>query len=105
MTSEWMARRAWLGYLAGGVLLTALYLTVAPLKGSGPVMNVLGISPVLAILAGVRLHQPESKAPWYWFAGGFLLFWLGDLYTYSYPKLLGREVPFPSVGDGFYVAV
>ncbi|HMJ35889.1 MAG TPA: EAL domain-containing protein [Baekduia sp.] len=105
MTNERVAKHAWLAYLAGGIVLTALYLIVAPLKGSGPVMNVLGISPVIAILLGVRLHQPESKAPWYWFAAGFLLFWLGDLYTYSYPKLLGREVPFPSIGDGFYVAV
>jgi diguanylate cyclase (GGDEF)-like protein/PAS domain S-box-containing protein len=105
MTTESFARRAWLAYLAGGIVLTALYLTVAPLKGSGPVMNVIGISPVLAILLGIRLHQPASKAPWYWFAAGFLLFWLGDVYTYSYPKLLGRDVPFPSLGDGFYVLV
>ncbi|MDX6714811.1 MAG: hypothetical protein QOH30_1369 [Baekduia sp.] len=105
MTSERIAQRAWIAFLAFGLVLTGLYLTVAPLKGSGPVMNVLGILPVIAILAGIRLHQPESKAPWYCFAGGFLLFWLGDVYTYSYPKLLGREVPFPSIGDGFYVLV
>ena len=33
------------------------------------------------------------------------LFWLGDLYTYSYPRLFGADVPFPSLGDGAYVAV
>ena len=27
---------------------------------------------------------------------GLGLFWLGDVYTYSYPKLVGDEVPFPS---------
>ncbi len=36
---------------------------------------------------------------------GFLLFWLGDLYTYSYPLLLDRDVPFPSIGDAAYLAV
>ena len=34
-----------------------------------------------------------------------LLFWLGDLYTYSYPRLFGAEVPFPSLGDGVYLLV
>ena len=37
-------------------------------------------------------------------AVGFVLFWLGDLYTYSYPLLLHREVPFPSIGDAAYLA-
>jgi diguanylate cyclase (GGDEF)-like protein/PAS domain S-box-containing protein len=105
MTAGAIRRWGWLAYLAAGVVLTILYLTTAPLEGSGPVMNLLGLSPVVAIVLGVRLHQPRSATPWYWFAAGFALFWLGDLYTYSYPKLLNREVPFPSLGDGFYVAV
>jgi len=95
----------WLAYLAAGALLTTAYLLVPPLKGSGPVMNVLGLSPVIAIIAGVRLYRPRSTAPWVFFAAGFVLFWLGDLYTYSYPLLLGRDVPFPSPGDGAYLLV
>jgi diguanylate cyclase (GGDEF)-like protein/PAS domain S-box-containing protein len=95
----------WIAYLAVGALLTAGYVLVPPLKGSGPVMNLLGLSPVLAILVGVRLHQPRSVAPWGFFAVGFVLFWFGDLYTYSYPLLLDREVPFPSLGDASYVLV
>ena len=43
--------------------------------------------------------------PWYLLAAGSALFWLGDLYTYSYPHLLGAEVPFPSPGDALYVAM
>src|SRR4029079_18234547 len=46
-----------------------------------------------------------TKGPWWCFAVGFLLFWLGDLYTYSYPRLSGADVPFPSLGDGAYVLV
>ena len=68
-------------------------------------MNLLGLSPVVAILVGIRLYQPASRGPWCLFAVGFVLFWLGDLYTYSYPRLLDEEVPFPSIGDGAYVPV
>jgi diguanylate cyclase (GGDEF)-like protein/PAS domain S-box-containing protein len=95
----------WRLYLAAGALLCALYVWVPPFAGSGPVMNVLGLSPVLAIVAGLRIHRPASRGPWWFFAGGFLLFWLGDLYTYSYPRLFGADVPFPSIGDGAYVLV
>src|SRR4051812_12871243 len=67
-------------------------------------MNVLGFAPVVAIFAGVRMHRLR-RGPWQWFALGFALFWCGDLYTYSYPLVLGREVPFPSIGDGAYILV
>ena len=51
------------------------------------------------------LHRPASKLPWLLLAAGSALFWLGDLYTYSYPHLLGADVPFPSPGDALYVAM
>src|SRR5919198_951951 len=95
----------WQIYLAAGTALCALYLFVPPFAGSGPVMNLLGLSPVIAILAGLRKHRPASRGPWRWFAVGLTLFWLGDLYTYSYPRLLHKEVPFPSIGDASYVLV
>ncbi len=97
--------RLWQAYLAAGTLLCALYVWVPPFAGSGPVMNVIGLSPVVAIVAGVRIYKPASQVPWYLFAVGFLLFWFGDLYTYSYPRLFDKEVPFPSPGDGSYLLV
>jgi diguanylate cyclase (GGDEF)-like protein/PAS domain S-box-containing protein len=100
-----VASWAWALFLGAGVLLLALYLFVKPLAGSGPLINVLGLAPVLAIAAGVRMHRPQARLAWAWFAVGFTLFWLGDLYTYSYPLLLGRDVPFPSLGDAAYLAV
>jgi diguanylate cyclase (GGDEF)-like protein/PAS domain S-box-containing protein len=106
--SAWSQLRAvplWQVYLTAGALLCALYLFVPPFAGSGPVMNLLGFSPVAAILIGLRRRRPQSRGPWLWFAVGFLLFWLGDLYTYSYPRLLGEEVPFPSIGDAAYLVV
>jgi diguanylate cyclase (GGDEF)-like protein/PAS domain S-box-containing protein len=95
----------WQLYVATGALVTGLYVFVAPFKGSGPVFNLLGLSPVLAIAVGMRRYRPASRGPWRWFAIGMTLFWLGDLYTYSYPRLFGADVPFPSLGDGAYVAV
>jgi diguanylate cyclase (GGDEF)-like protein/PAS domain S-box-containing protein len=95
----------WAAYLAAGALLTTLYVLVAPFAGNELVMNALGLSPVVAIGAGLRLHRPVSRGPWRLFALGMLLFWLGDVYTYSYPKLIGHEVPFPSLGDAAYIAV
>jgi len=95
----------WQVYLGAGALLCALYVWVPPFAASGPVMNVLGLSPVIAIVVGLRRHRPTSRGPWRWFAIGMTLFWLGDLYTYSYPRLFGADVPFPSLGDGAYVAV
>jgi diguanylate cyclase (GGDEF)-like protein/PAS domain S-box-containing protein len=95
----------WIAYLALGAALTAAYALQPPFQGSGPVMNLLGLSTVVAIVVGVRLHRPRSFGPWRLFALGFLLFWFGDLYTYSYPLLLDRDVPFPSLGDASYVLV
>ncbi len=88
-----------------GAFACALYLWFAPLKGSGPLMNLIGLSPVVAILVGVHRYKPRSRVPWYLLAAGSALFWLGDLYTYSYPLVLGAEVPFPSLGDALYVAM
>jgi len=96
---------AWQLYLAVGALLCALYVWVPPFASSGPVMNLLGLSPVVAIVVGLRVHRPQSTGPGWFFAVGFLLFWFADLYTYSYPRLFGADVPFPSLGDGAYVLV
>jgi hypothetical protein len=95
----------WWAYLAVGTASTVLYVAVPPLKGSGPLINLLGLSGVLAVVAGIRLHRPRVAAAWWWFAGGLGLFWAGDVYTYSYPRLTGAVVPFPSAGDALYIAV
>src|SRR4051795_10621407 len=95
----------WSSFLLVGAILTAAYVWAPGLAGSGPLFNLLGLAPVVAILAGVRIHRPATRAPWWCFAAGMALFWLGDLYTYSYPKLLGRAVPFPSLGDAAYIGV
>ena len=95
----------WWLYLAFGALVCGLYVFVPPLKGSGPVINGLGLYGVLGVVAGIRIHRPRARLAWWCFAAGLLLFWLGDLYTYSYPKLFGADVPFPSPGDAIYLSV
>ena len=64
---------------------------------------------MLAIAYALRYHRRDGRAVGRphgcWFAVGMALFWLGDLYTYSYPLLLHRDVPFPSLGDAAYIAV
>jgi diguanylate cyclase (GGDEF)-like protein/PAS domain S-box-containing protein len=98
-------RRApvWTAYLALGAIACAAYLVAGPLKGSGPLMNLIGLSPVIAIAVGIRRYRPAAARAWWLLAAGSALFWLGDLYTYSYPHLLGAEVPFPSPGDALYL--
>jgi diguanylate cyclase (GGDEF)-like protein/PAS domain S-box-containing protein len=101
---DWRGR-AWILYLAAGGLLTVGYLWFPSLKGNGPLINLLGLSSSVAIAVGIYLHRPKARAAWLLFIVGQFLFFAGDLYTYSYPKLFGAEVEFPSLGDAIYLAV
>ncbi len=105
LTAAFDRRRVWLTFLLFGALMCGLYVFVSPLRGSGPVINGLGLYGVVGIIAGIRIHKPQARLAWWCFAAGLALFWLGDLYTYSYPKLFGADVPFPSAGDAIYLAV
>jgi len=105
VSRTWMQANAWLGYLVVAGILALLYLFASPLAGNGPLINLLGLSSPVAIVIGIRLHRPKAVAAWWLFACGQFLFFAGDLYTYSYPKLFGADVPFPSPGDGIYLLV
>lgn len=100
-----MTSRAWKGYLAASAIGGLAYYFVPPFAKSGPFFNVLGAASVVAILVGVRLHKPRRRLPWYLFAAGQAMFIMGDVITYNYPKLFHHEIPFPSIGDFFYLAV
>ncbi|MFY9578548.1 MAG: EAL domain-containing protein [Gaiellaceae bacterium] len=100
-----LRERAWAWYLIGTCALMALYLFAPPLAGNGPLINALGLSGVVAIALGIWMHKPTARAAWWLFAGGQFLFFSGDLYTYSYPKLFGADVGFPSIGDALYLTV
>jgi diguanylate cyclase (GGDEF)-like protein/PAS domain S-box-containing protein len=95
----------WVAYLSVGVLIMGLYAFVPPFKGNGPLINALGLSSSVAIALGIRIHRPRAARAWWLFVAGQFMFFAGDLYTYSYPKLLGVDVPFPSPGDVAYLTV
>jgi diguanylate cyclase (GGDEF)-like protein/PAS domain S-box-containing protein len=97
--------QSWIWYLVLGGLLTLAYLAFPPLKASGPLINLLGLSSSIAIAIGIYLHKPRARTAWQLFIIGQFLFFAGDLYTYSYPKMMGVEVEFPSFGDVLYLAV
>jgi diguanylate cyclase (GGDEF)-like protein/PAS domain S-box-containing protein len=102
------ARRphAWQAYLAFGAVGALLYLLVPPLKGNPAFFNILGLTSWIAVIVGIRRNKPKYALPWWLFAFGFFLYWLGDVYTYSYPRyILHGEVPFPSIGDAIYLTV
>jgi hypothetical protein len=95
----------WKGYLIAAAIGGFAYYFIPPLAKSGPFFNVLGASSVVAILVGTRLHRPSRRLPWYLFAAGQSMFIIGDVITYNYPKLFHQDIPFPSIGDVFYLAV
>jgi diguanylate cyclase (GGDEF)-like protein/PAS domain S-box-containing protein len=104
-TSKRAARHGWWVYLAAGALMCGLYVFEAPFQGSGPVINGLGLYGVIGVVAGIRIHKPKAATAWWFMAAGLALFFLGDVYTYSYPKLFHADVPFPSPGDAMYIGV
>jgi diguanylate cyclase (GGDEF)-like protein/PAS domain S-box-containing protein len=102
-------RTVWLWYLLAGALFTYLYVVVPSFqRGStlhGPLINALGLSGAVAIVAGMRMHRPRAVVAWSLMVVGQLLFLAGDFYTYSLTSLFGVTVGFPSPGDGLYLTV
>jgi diguanylate cyclase (GGDEF)-like protein/PAS domain S-box-containing protein len=100
-----MKRRAWLLYLLAGALLTLGWEFVPGMK-QGVVFNLIAISSPVAIVIAVRMWKPERKLPWHLFALGQTFFVIGDVITYNYDKFFGgADLPYPSIGDFFYLAV
>jgi diguanylate cyclase (GGDEF)-like protein/PAS domain S-box-containing protein len=98
--------QAWQAYLAFGTVGIFLYLLVPPLKGNALLFNTLGLTSWIAVVVGIRRNKPSYALPWWLFAVSFCLYWMGDVYTYSYPRyILHHEVPFPSIGDAIYLTV
>ncbi len=96
----------WKAYLAFGAVGMCLYLLPTPLKGNEVLFNTMGLTSWIAVVVGIRRNKPRYALPWWLFAFGFLLYWMGDFYTYSYRAyVLHHEVPFPSIGDAIYLTV
>jgi diguanylate cyclase (GGDEF)-like protein/PAS domain S-box-containing protein len=96
----------WMAYIAFGAVGMCLYLLPTPLKGNEALFNTMGLTSWIAVVVGIRRNKPRYTLPWWLFAFGFLLYWMGDFYTYSYRAyVLHHEVPFPSIGDAIYLTV
>ncbi|MGZ4316838.1 MAG: sensor histidine kinase [Gaiellaceae bacterium] len=100
-----MRARAWWLYLVAMTPIVGLYLFGPALFNQGPVFNAIGLTAVVAILVGVRLHRPSDTRPWFLFAAGQALFVSGDVIAYNYQRFFGRELPFPSIADVLYLGV
>lgn len=64
--------------------------------------DAIGLSAVVAIVAGVRLQRPRAAAAWYLIAASQLLFVVGDVIWGVFEFALNSE-PFPSVADALYL--
>jgi diguanylate cyclase (GGDEF)-like protein/PAS domain S-box-containing protein len=62
----------------------------------------IGLSGVVAILAGVWLHRPARIVPWLMFAAGMASFAAGQL-SFLIAARLGVMLPFPSFADVLYL--
>jgi diguanylate cyclase (GGDEF)-like protein/PAS domain S-box-containing protein len=80
------------------------YLFVPGLR-LGPLFNAIAISSPIAIVIAVRYGKPQVRLPWYLFALGQTFFVAGDVITYNYDRFFGTDLPFPSIGDVFYLSV
>ncbi len=100
---SWLLARAWPVYLVLGVLATFGYFLLPEIPQD--VFYILvGLSAVAAILVGARRQPAGRRLPFYLFAGGLLIYVVGDVIYTVYEDALLVEDPFPSVADVFYLA-
>jgi diguanylate cyclase (GGDEF)-like protein/PAS domain S-box-containing protein len=98
-------RRLWRVFFVFGALVCGLYVLVPPVKGSPLVINGLGLYGIVGAVAGIRMYRPAAAAAWWVLVVGLVLYWIGDVYTYSIRILFNLSVPFPSWGDAVYLAM
>jgi diguanylate cyclase len=102
MTRTRVPGRLWLLYLAAG-LATAAGSMLLPDLAQSIVYDLIGLSAVVAILWGVRLHGLVRRGMWYGLAGGLVVFVAGDVVYSVYVYGLHLEA-FPSPADALYLA-
>jgi signal transduction histidine kinase len=93
-------------YAATGVVVTVAYFSAAggSVNARAALYQAMGVAAAVAVLAGIWLHRPSNRRPWFLFAGGLLLWSGGDAYWNGYQWFLGKAAPYPSPADGLYIA-
>ena len=90
------------GYAAWMALLIAVYYGLPSLRVE--TWGLIGLSGVVAIVAGVVLNRPARKAPWLLLAAANLSFTAGQVSFLVLTQLLAAQLPFPSFADVLYLA-
>ncbi len=94
------------GLMAGYVVLvagaTAVCLTLP--QAHAPLWAVIGLAGVVAVVAGVYIHRPAHRWPWWVLAAGLLAFAAGDTYYHVLEQYFDASNPFPSPADACYLA-
>jgi signal transduction histidine kinase len=90
-------------FLAAELALGAAYFSLpdGPLRAVTYCLASLGM--VAALVAGARRWRPAVPQAWYLMAAGQLSFTAGDAISYFHEWVLGVEMPYPSLADGFYL--
>jgi diguanylate cyclase (GGDEF)-like protein len=102
MPNAWTRRRLWWCYLVCGLAAAGASLSLSE-PAYSIVYDLVGLSAVVAVVAGMRLQRPARPGIWYGLAGGLALFVAGDVVYTVYEQVLHSE-PFPSPADALYLA-
>jgi signal transduction histidine kinase len=90
-------------FVAAELLLGVAYFLLPPSGLRAVAYCATSLGMVVAVVVGTRMWRPSRPMAWYLIAAGQLLFTVGDAYSFWYEWVLGLEVPFPSIADGFYL--
>ncbi|MBV9660185.1 MAG: EAL domain-containing protein [Acidimicrobiales bacterium] len=98
-------RGSWKIALWGAGAALAVYFALPTQSADDIAYVVIGVVSVAMVLAGLRLHRPESRLPWLLLVGYIALSVIGDgIENLGYGVILARPVPLPSAADPFYLA-
>nr|MCW2727997.1 hypothetical protein [Aeromicrobium sp.] len=95
--------RLWQAYAVAFFALIAVYFLLPDGLVADIGYLVIGLSCVVAILAGVAIHRPTSPTPWYLMAAGQAAWVVGDAF-YTVEQHSSDPVTFPALSDVPYLA-
>jgi diguanylate cyclase len=96
--SDWQ----WKAFLAIGVAMAIGYFLLPGQAAQNIAYQIPESLAAVAVLAGIVIHKPADRRPWFLLAGGLILTTTGD-WTWVVLDLYGQTL-FPSIADIFYLA-
>jgi diguanylate cyclase (GGDEF)-like protein len=92
----------WRWYVALASALSFAVIMLPAGLGRDGLYALVGLSSLVAMAVGIRLHQPIRRAPWNWMLAGCVMWVVGDIMYSWYEDVLHVE-PFPSYADVAYL--